>query len=133
MNFIDKTVKTFFERLYLVLGLQKIAPCVNFPIHSQPRPFTLGLFLDFCIIVSTEWPLIFLVITIHQVIWPSPGTLLDLARPGVCFGKLSTLDYVRQERSFDFSIFVQLLKSSRGERESISAGAQQQRRQVVPR
>ena len=45
------------------------------PMHPQLRLFTPQLFLDFCAILFPEWPLIFLVITIHQVIWPSPGTL----------------------------------------------------------
>ena len=40
------------------LGLESTVP-----MHPQPRPFTLQLFLDFC------------ASTIHQVIWPSPGTL----------------------------------------------------------
>jgi len=44
-------------------------------MHPQLRLFTLQLFLDFCAIFFPEWPLIFLVVTIHQVIWPSPGTL----------------------------------------------------------
>jgi len=44
-------------------------------MHPQLRLFALQLFLDFRAIFL-EWPLIFLVITIHQVIWPSPGTLL---------------------------------------------------------
>jgi len=73
MSAIDMTAKTLFQRLYLVLGLCKIAPWVNCP-HPQPQPFTLQLFLDFLAIFSPEWPLIFLVITIYQVIWPSSGT-----------------------------------------------------------
>ena len=44
-------------------------------VHPQPRPFTLLLFLDFRAIFFPEWPLICWIITIHQVIWPSPGTL----------------------------------------------------------
>jgi len=45
------------------------------PMDAQPRPFTQQLFLDFCAIFFPEWPFIFVVITIHQVIWPSLGTL----------------------------------------------------------
>ena len=45
------------------------------PTHPQLRLFTLQLFLDFGTIFFPKWPLIFLVITIHQVIWPNPGTL----------------------------------------------------------
>jgi hypothetical protein len=47
------------------------------PMHPQLRPFTRQLFLDFCAIFSPEWPLIFFVVMIHQVIWPSPGTLTE--------------------------------------------------------
>jgi len=46
-------------------------------MHPQLRPFTRQLFLDFCAIFSPEWPLIFFVVMIHQVIWPSPGTLTE--------------------------------------------------------
>jgi len=49
MSLIYKTVKTFFERLYLALGLHEIVPWVKNP---QPRPFTLHLFLNFCAIFS---------------------------------------------------------------------------------
>ena len=45
------------------------------PMHPQLRPFILQIFLDFCASFSPESALIFLVITIHHVIWPSPGTL----------------------------------------------------------
>ena len=44
-------------------------------MHPQLRLFTIQLFLDFCAIFFPEWLLIFLVVTNHQVIWPSPGTL----------------------------------------------------------
>jgi len=64
-----------------VFGLGFLHLC---PVHPQPRPFKLKLFLDFRAIFLSEWPLIFLIITIHQVIWPSPvtfdGGYLDLAR-----------------------------------------------------
>jgi len=51
-------------------------------MHPQPRPFALQLFLDFRAIFFPGWPLIFFVITIHQVIWPSPGTLRMCGSPG---------------------------------------------------
>jgi len=51
-------------------------------MHPQVRLFTLQLFLDFRATFSPELPLIFLVITIHQVIWPSPGTLLVPQKEG---------------------------------------------------
>ena len=47
MSEIYVTKNTFFERLYLVLRLHKIAPWFNFPIHPQPRPSILQLFLNF--------------------------------------------------------------------------------------
>ena len=74
LSAIGVIAKTFFERLYLVLGLRKIALCVSCPCAStQLRHIISQPFLDFCAIFFPELPLIFLVITIHQVIWPSPG------------------------------------------------------------
>jgi len=52
-----------------------LGPESTVPMHPQLRLFTLQTFFDFRAIFFPEWPLIFLVITIHQVIWPSPGTL----------------------------------------------------------
>ena len=52
-----------------------MCPESTVPMHPQLRPFNVQLFLDFRAIFSPERPLIFLVSTIHQVIWPSPGTL----------------------------------------------------------
>jgi len=46
-------------------------------MHPQPRPSTRQLFLDARAIFSPEWPLKFFVSTNHQVIWPSPGTLIE--------------------------------------------------------
>jgi len=68
------TAKAFFERLYLVSGLSPFEPRVKCPCAPTPPPFAKQLFLDFCEIFSPEWPLNFFVITIHQVIWTSPGT-----------------------------------------------------------
>jgi len=51
-------------------------------MHPQLQPFALQLFLDFCTIFFPEWPLIFLVSTIHQVILPSPGTLVVISGVG---------------------------------------------------
>ena len=75
----------FFNGKIPVMGFgSRIAPnctssddAVTVPMHPRPRPFTLQLFLDFCAIFSPEWPLIFWIIMIHQVIWPSPGTLVS--------------------------------------------------------
>ena len=55
-----------------------LGPESTVPMHLQLRLFTLQLFLDFCAIFPPEWPLIFLVITINQVIWPSPDPCLGL-------------------------------------------------------
>jgi len=75
MSAIDVTAKTFFERFYLVLGLCTFEPWVNCPcapttptVHST----TISRFL--CNFFPRLAPH-FLIITIHQVIWPSPGTL----------------------------------------------------------
>jgi len=76
---IDVTEKTIFERLYLVPGLRQFAPRVNCPCAPTPPPLTERLFLDFRVIVFSRWALIFLVSMIRQVIWPSPGTLGDIA------------------------------------------------------
>jgi len=48
-------------------------------MHPQLQLFTLQIFLDFRTILFPERPLIFLVITIHQVIWPSPCDVLVLS------------------------------------------------------
>ena len=47
----------------------------NVPMHSQPRPFELQLFLDFCEIFFSQMAPQFFWLQIRQVIWPSPGTL----------------------------------------------------------
>jgi len=77
MSAIDVTKKILFERLYLVPGMGAFGPWVNCPyapttptVHST----TISRF-HFREFIFPEWPLIFLVITIHQIIWPSPGTL----------------------------------------------------------
>jgi len=68
---IDVTVKTFFERLYLVLGLRKIAPWVNCP-YAPTTPTLHSTAISRFLCNFAELSLILLVITIHQVIWPSP-------------------------------------------------------------
>ena len=62
-------------------------------MHAQPRPFTLQLFLDFRTIFFPEWPLIFLVIKIHQVIWPSPSTLVAAAVPTAAATVVNILEF----------------------------------------
>jgi len=74
LSAIDLTAKTFFERLYLVLGLRKIVPWVNYPYAPTTptiHPTTISRFL--CNFFPRMAPHFF-VIMIHQVIWPSPGT-----------------------------------------------------------
>jgi len=73
---IGVTAKTFLERLYLVPGLGPFWPRVNCPCAPTSPLLTRQLFLDFRAISPPELSLIFLVSTICQVIWPSPGTLL---------------------------------------------------------
>jgi len=54
---IDATSKTFFEHLYLVLGLSPFEPRVNCPCAPTPRPqFNWQLFLDLCAIFPPDWP-----------------------------------------------------------------------------
>jgi len=78
------TEKTFFERLYLVVGLRKIAPWVNCP-YAPTTPTihctTISRFL--CNFFPRMDPQFFWS-TIHQVIWPSPGTILVSAFRDVC-------------------------------------------------
>jgi len=75
MSAIDVTKKILFERLYLVPGMGTFGPWVNCPYAPTTPTVHATKFLDYRAIFSPEWPLIFLVITIHQVIWLSPGTL----------------------------------------------------------
>jgi len=92
------TAQTFFERLYLVPGLSPYEPRVKCPCAPTPPPFAKQLFLDFCEMFFPEWPLNIFFITIRQIIWPSPGTLVGswvffslvgacCWRGGLCFGK----------------------------------------------
>jgi len=74
---IKVIAKKFFERLYLVPGLSPFEPRVKCPCAPTPPPFPQQLCLDFCGIFFPARPLNFLVITIHQIFWPSPGTLLS--------------------------------------------------------
>jgi len=72
------TIKTILERLYLVSELAPIcAPsqmslCTHTPIAHSPAisRFPCNFF--------PKWPLILLVSTIRQVIWPTSGTLATL-------------------------------------------------------
>jgi len=75
LSAICVTAKTFCEHFYLVLELRKIVPWVKCPcaptiptIHCT----TISRFL--CSFFPRMAPQFFLVSTIHQVIWPSPGT-----------------------------------------------------------
>jgi len=78
MSAIYLTAKTFFERLYLVLGLRKILPWVNCP-YTRTTPTVHPTNISrFPRIFSPGWPLIFLVITIHQV---HPETLSIIEPP----------------------------------------------------
>ena len=76
MSAIHMTGKTFFECLYLVLGLGKknslsqLSLCTHNSDHLLYNYFS--IFMQFFPRMAPH----FLVIIIHQVIWPSPGTLL---------------------------------------------------------
>jgi len=84
LSAIDVTVKAIFERLYLFQDWAHLGPESTVRMHLQPRLLTQQLFLDLCANFSLEWPLIFFVSTIHQVIWPSPGTLATGCLDCVC-------------------------------------------------
>jgi len=55
MSAIFVTVKAFFERLYLVLGLSPFEPRVNCPYAPTPPLLTRKLFLDFCAIFGPSF------------------------------------------------------------------------------
>ena len=56
----------------IIKGSQIVSQLSLEPTNPTLQSTTISQFL--CN-VFPQWPLIFLVITIHQVIWPSPGTL----------------------------------------------------------
>ena len=53
---INVTTKPFFERLYLVPQLRKIAPFVTKPSAPTSPPYALRQFLDFCAIFLPSGP-----------------------------------------------------------------------------
>ena len=71
-----------------------LGPESTVPMHPQLRLFIRQIFLDIRAVFSPEWPLNFCVITIHQVIWPSPGTL-----PPARAGWPTSLRRVRGEKT----------------------------------
>ena len=85
MNTIDVTVETFFERLYLVLGLRTIAPWVNCP-YTPTNP-NCSFSTYFSISVNFFFPNVpsFFWITIWQVIWTSPSTLAPVPNQTISF------------------------------------------------
>jgi len=74
LNAMDVTARTFLKRLYLVLGLRKIAPWVNCSYAATTWSFTAQLFLDFCAIFSPNGPSIF---SLHD----SPRNLAESRYP----------------------------------------------------
>ena len=72
MNAMDVTEKILFERLYLVAGMGTLGLWVNYPYALTTPNVHCTTISWFLCNFFPEWPLIFLVITIHQVIWPSP-------------------------------------------------------------
>jgi len=78
---INVTKKTFFERLYLVSGLHKIVPWVKCPYAPTTPTRHYTIIFRFPCNFSPRMASHFLVMTIHQVIWPSPGTLPPPSTP----------------------------------------------------
>jgi len=76
MSAIDVTAEIFFQRLYLVLGLHNIAPWVNCPYAPTTPTIYTTIISRFPWNFLLRMALVFVFITIHQVIWPSPGTLV---------------------------------------------------------
>jgi len=71
LSAIDVTVKTFFERLYLVVGLDTFGTWVNCPCAPTTPTVHITNVSQFPCNFFPEWALIFWIITIHQVLWPS--------------------------------------------------------------
>jgi len=95
LSAIDVTARTFFERLYLVVGLRKIAPWVNCSYASTTLILqwtTISRFL--CNVFPRTAPHFF-PIMIHQVIWPSPGTLIPSHFPITNCDGTATVQLVR--------------------------------------
>jgi len=67
-----------------------LGPESTVPMHLQSRPFTHELFLDF----YANWSLKFFVSMIHQVIWPSPGTLAAQARGVPDMSSISSISWI---------------------------------------
>jgi len=74
LSAVRVTGKTLFERLYLVLGLRKIAPWVNCPYAPTSPTIHCTNISRFLCNFFQNGPSIF-GSTIHQVICQSPGTL----------------------------------------------------------
>jgi len=75
MSAINVTKKIQFKRLYLVSGMSTFGPWVNCPYApTTPTVHTTTISWFPCNFFPRMAPH-FLVITIHQVIWQSPGTL----------------------------------------------------------
>jgi len=71
---IHMKAKVFFQRLYLVPRLRKIAPFVTSPSAPTSPPLARNYF-SICVQFFSRVAPQFLVSTIRQVIWPSPGTV----------------------------------------------------------
>jgi len=57
-----------------ICALSQLSLCTHNPDHSLYNYFSISVQF-----FPSEWPLNFFVSTIHQVIWPSPGTLSTIA------------------------------------------------------
>jgi len=103
LSIIDVTARTFIQRLYLVLGLCTFGPSVNCPYVPTTPPIHLTIISRFLINFSPWMAPQFFWYTIHQVIWPSPGTLLF----GYAITKI-LIDPLTNNRSNQFSDFLRL-------------------------
>ena len=70
--------KAIFERFYLVSGLSPFKPWVKCTYAPIPPPLIRRLISRFPCKFFPKWPLVFLINTIHQVIWPVPVPLTRL-------------------------------------------------------
>jgi len=80
MSAIHVTEKILFERLYLIPGMETFGPWINCTLGFRCTHNSDYLFDNYFSIFVKNFPRMaphFFVITIHQVIWPSPGTQIS--------------------------------------------------------
>jgi len=92
--------ENFFMRFYLVLGLAPICVLCHHTLGAHIPTVQFATFSDFCVNFFSSAPSIFFVITIHQVIWRSPGTLVSESSLEWSIDRLSS---PRSRHSLDIS------------------------------